>query len=155
VSTIRWDRDLRNKIATIGFALSMASFGSFFFLSEVVYRMTRFTQANSELGFVHPWRISGARIYLSAAEAMGLNFLGVAFIVGLVLFLVVVPKAFVREIISTPEGFRNQTVYTHDLVSPTSQQYKLLVKAIIGHLGIIFLVGPRIVDFALAHGIVH
>lgn len=132
-------REIRNYIATACFALCLASFSSELWLFYQ-YQSTR--PRRPERGFVHVLNNHGSYVYLTDADATGLSFLFLMFLLGFLLGGLIVPKKYTLKGTET------------DLVNPTLKRFSVLCAAAFSYVALIIFIGPRIVALAVAHGFV-
>jgi hypothetical protein len=147
-------RSIRNNISSATAALCPASFGTFLWLF-FSYFASHPAMPNAELGLVNALNNHGAHVYVSDRETTGLTLLMWMFFVGLLATLTIVPKDPVLPAPTTPRwitfiGARARI----DLANPTPRLKAIFLCSFAFYLAAICFVGPSLVRFIVAHGIV-
>lgn len=147
-------RALRNDIASATVAICPASFGAFLWLF-FAYFSSHPTTPNDELGLVYKLSNHGSYVYLSATESTGLALLMIAFVVGLVVTLFIVPKDYILPPPGTPRWmtYVGGTAKT-DLAKPTPRLRMIFLGSLVFCLGVIYFAGPWLAKLMVARGIV-
>lgn len=124
---------IKSSIAATCVALCQASFFSQLWLFFSYHYSTLPKTPQPELGRIYQSSNHGSLVYLTGAEATGLSLLWVAFVVGFVLFGVMVTSRWVPKELGR-------------------EQYLIMAVAVISWLAIIAFEGPYVVAIAVSHG---
>jgi hypothetical protein len=147
-------KSLRLNVACVAGALCVASFTTHTILF-FAYFSSHPRQPDPELGLVYKLNNHGSYLYLTNTESTGLTLLMDAFLVGLFVTLVVVPKKPLLPPPGTPRWItRVSGAAKIDLRNATPSMKVVPWVSIIFYLTFIFLFGRAIVVFAVSRGIV-
>jgi hypothetical protein len=147
-------KSLRNNIAAATAALCPASFAAYLWLDSV-YFSSHPSVPNTDLGFVYALNHHGANAYISSTESTGLALLLMAFLLGFLVTLIIVPKEPILPPSGTPKWItfvsgRARTGFSN----PTRQMKAIFVCSIASCLAVIYLLGPSIAGVLVSRGIV-
>lgn len=141
-------RILRNHVAWVAVALSLLSFVAYLMLL-VAYHSSHPRTPVTGLGMVYPSNNHGSYVYLTKAEATGLSLLMDAFVVGVFVIFVVIPKEFV--IVPRSRFSRFPVTIKYD--TPTLSMKLVALCSAALYLVMIICFGHSIAEFVISRGI--
>ena len=133
--------EVRNAIASACYAVAFASVSLHLWLTSHYGRIFP-TKSHAELGRVHALNIHGTNVFLTDTETTGLSLTLGMFVLGVVLFAIVVPKDHIPG------------VGLVALKKTNGLQVAVVCTVFVCYLTFAMLAGPSIVSFAVSHGLV-
>jgi hypothetical protein len=148
------NRSIRNDIASTVAALCPATFGTFLWLFSS-YFSSRPKEPRPDLGLTQALNNHGAHVYLSNSESTGLALLMAAFLAGLLLTIVIVPKRFSPAPPGSPRWLAHVSgAFDTDLRNPSLRLKLIFLCSLALYVAVIFFAGKRIVDLLVSHRVV-
>ena len=144
---------IRTDIACAISAVCAASFSTNLWLT-FSYAASRPRQPDPALGIVYPLNNHGSITYLSNSEATGMGLLMMAFFIGLLATVIIVPKEAILPRPGTPQWLTYVSARTRTpLGNRTPRLTTIFACSLVVWLAVIVFGGRAIADFAVSEGL--